>query len=135
MRNAECGMSRGIGVHGRLLILIFLFSIHDSAFRIYAASPHHIWIEAENLGPLNGSNFSFQQPAITTKGSWSLAGPGVAAEWTQGGESEFLSIASRADEAAGVKVGRSVEVPASGRYALWVRYADYRARKRRSACE
>jgi hypothetical protein len=93
-----------------------------------AAAPHHVWVEAESLGPLNGGNFSFQQPEATTKGSWALAGPGVAAEWTQGGESEFLSVAARADEPGEVVAGRDVEVPAAGTYTLWVRYADYRKR-------
>lgn len=89
-------------------------------------SAHHVWVEAEYLGPLNGANFSFQQVEATTKGSWALAGPGVAAEWTQGGESEFLSAAARADEPGEVVMGRDVEIPAAGKYTLWVRYADYR---------
>lgn len=67
--------------------------------RCYAQEPHpaqhsatasppgveSVWIEAEAMGPLRGSNFSFQQEAQQTRGSWSLSGPGVAAEWTQGG--------------------------------------------------
>ncbi|HEV8605030.1 MAG TPA: hypothetical protein VGQ99_06670 [Tepidisphaeraceae bacterium] len=108
-------------------------------FRIIAAlllaaavaegAPHTVVIEAENFGPLKGSNFSFQEPTKTTKGSWSLSGPGVAAEWTQGGESEFMSIAARADEPAGTTVSHEIEVPAAGNYTLWVRYADYRNKK------
>src|SRR5258706_3182393 len=90
------------------------------------AEPHSIVIEAEYFAPLKGSNFSFQDPTKTTKGSWSLAGPGVAAEWTQGGESEFMSIAARADEPEGVTVSREIELPAAGSYTLWVRYCDYR---------
>lgn len=93
------------------------------------AWPNSVVIEAETLGPLEGSNFSFEQPEKTTKGSWSLAGPGVAAEWTQGGESEFLSIAARADEGPGVVAGREIEIPAAGKYWLWVRYADYRRKR------
>jgi len=91
--------------------------------------PHTVWLEAETLGPLHGGNFSYQHPDQTTKGSWSVAGPGVAAEWTQGGESEWMSIASRADETGEVVCGRDVELPAAGRYTLWVRYADYRNKK------
>src|SRR5687767_14763354 len=70
--------------------------------------PHSVWVEAEYLGPIKGANFSFQQVDATTKGTWSLSGPGVAPEWTMGGESEFLSIATRADEAADVMTGRDV---------------------------
>ena len=91
--------------------------------------PHTVWLEAETFGPLHGANFSFQQPDKTTKGSWSLSGPGVAPEWTQGGESEFLSIAARADEPGEVVVGRDTEIPAVGKYSLWVRYVDYRGKK------
>jgi hypothetical protein len=93
------------------------------------AWPQSVVIEAETLGPLKGNNFSFEPVERTTKGTWSLGGPGVAAEWTQGGESEFLSIAARADEKAGVSVGREIELPAAGKYRLWVRYADYRKKR------
>lgn len=91
--------------------------------------PHHIWIEAETLAPLNGSNFSYQKEAQTQRGSWATAGPDVAGSWTQGGESEWMQIAARADEAAGIVAGRDVEIPAAGTFTLWVRYADYRARE------
>jgi hypothetical protein len=91
--------------------------------------PHSIWLEAEAFGPLHGSNFSFQQPDKTTKGSWSLAGPDVATAWTQGGESEFLSVAARADEPGEVVIGRDAQIPAAGTYTLWVRYVDYRLKK------
>jgi hypothetical protein len=88
-------------------------------------------MEAEHFSPLRGSNFSYQKVEQTTKGSWSISGPGVAAEWTQGGESEFMSVAARADEPAETVAGRDVELPAAGRYTLWVRYADYRNKAER----
>src|ERR1041385_6751847 len=106
-----------------LCALVFLSAI------VAEGAPQTVVIEAEYFSPLKGSNFSFQDPAKTTKGSWSLAGPGVAAEWTQGGESEFMSIAARADEPEGVTVSREIEVPAAGSYTLWVRYCDYRKKK------
>src|SRR4026209_2196395 len=110
---------------GRIPFLIFVICA------VAGAAPHTVVIEAEYFAPLKGSNFSFQDPAKTTKGSWSLSGPGVAAEWTQGGESEFMSIAARADEPAGTSVSREVEIPAIGSYTLWVRYADYRGKSER----
>ena len=91
--------------------------------------PHSVWLEAETFGPLKGGNFSYQPPDKTTKGSWSVSGPGVAPEWTQGGESEWMSIAARADEPGEVVAGRSAVIPADGTYTLWVRYADYRNKK------
>ncbi len=94
-----------------------------------AELPQTIWLEAESFGPLKGSNFSYQPVAQTTKGSWSVSGPGVAAEWTQGGESEWMSVAARADEPGEIVIGRDAEAPAAGNYTLWVRYADYRGKK------
>lgn len=90
------------------------------------AVPETIWLEAETFGPLKGANFSFMQTDKTTKGSWSVAGPDTAASWTQGGESEWMSIAARADEPNELVVSRDIEVPVDGDYFLWVRYADYR---------
>lgn len=91
--------------------------------------PQTLWLEAETFGPLKGSNFSYQPVAQTTKGSWAVSGPGVAAEWTQGGESEWMSVAARADEPGEIVIGRDAEAPAAGNYTLWVRYADYRGKK------
>src|SRR5437764_8153491 len=86
---------------------------------------HTVWIEAESLGPLHGVNFSYMPLDQETKGSWSIAGPDTAPNWTQGGESEFMSVAARADEPGELVIGRDVEIPAAGKYTVWVRYADY----------
>ena len=55
---------------------------------------------------------------------WGMNGPGVSAEWTQGGESEWNSAAA----APMKRVRRSTRISrvrAAGQYALWVRYADW----------
>lgn len=91
--------------------------------------PHHLWLEAESFGPLKGANFSYMPEAQQTRGSWALAGPDTAPAWTQGGESEFMSIAARADEPGELRVERETEFPASGNYTLWVRYSDYREKR------
>ncbi|MDQ2733355.1 MAG: hypothetical protein M3Y56_17030, partial [Armatimonadota bacterium] len=91
--------------------------------------PQCVWLEAETFGPLQGSNFSFMAPEAETRGSWSLAGPDTAPSWTQGGESEFMSIAARADEPGELVISHDIEVPAAGDYTLWVRYADYRLKQ------
>jgi len=95
----------------------------------HTREPHHVWIEAETLGPLVGANFSYQKEEKTQRGSWAVAGPDVASAWTQGGESEFMQIAARGDEPGEVVAGRDVEMPATGIYTLWVRYADYHQRE------
>jgi hypothetical protein len=93
------------------------------------ALPQTVWLEAESFGPLKGANFSYMPEAQQTRGSWALAGPDTAPAWTQGGESEFMSIAARADEPGELVIGREVEFPAAGAVTLWVRYADYRDKR------
>ena len=58
---------------------------------------------------------------------WGMNGPGVSAEWTQGGESEWNSAAASADETRAT-LYQDFEIPREGQYALWVRYADWAAR-------
>ena len=89
----------------------------------------HLWVEAETLGPLHGSNFSFLPAERQQTGAWAISGPGVADAWTQGGESEFMSVAARADAAETLTIGRDLVIPADGSYTLWVRYSDYREKE------
>jgi len=58
---------------------------------------------------------------------WGINGPGVSAEWTQGGESEWNSAAASADETHAT-LYQDLEIPRGGSYALWVRYADWAKR-------
>jgi len=62
-------------------------------------------------------------PAAKAPG-WSISGPGVSAEWSQGGESEWNSVAASADETRAT-ITQEIEVPRAGQYRLWVRYADW----------
>jgi hypothetical protein len=62
-------------------------------------------------------------PAAKTPG-WGINGPGVSAEWSQGGESEWNSVAASADETRGI-IWQDIEVPRGGEYKIWVRYADW----------
>lgn len=55
---------------------------------------------------------------------WGMNGPGVSAEWTQGGESEWNSAAASADETRAT-LYQNLEVPRAGQYVLWIRYADW----------
>lgn len=55
---------------------------------------------------------------------WGINGPGVSAEWTQGGESEWNSAAASADETRATSY-QDLEIPREGQYAFWVRYADW----------
>ncbi len=55
---------------------------------------------------------------------WGMNGPGVSAEWTQGGESEWSSAAASADETKAT-IYQDLEIPRAGQYAVWMRYADW----------
>jgi len=62
-------------------------------------------------------------PAAKAPG-WGINGPGVSAEWSQGGESEWNSVAAAADETR-ARIWQDIEVPRAGEYKVWVRYADW----------
>jgi hypothetical protein len=55
---------------------------------------------------------------------WGINGPGVSAEWTQGGESEWNSAAASADETRAT-LYQDFEAPRAGPHVLWIRYADW----------
>jgi len=91
----------------------------------------YLWYEAENMRGLTETSRHEPQlnpsyldlPAAKAPG-WSISGPGVSAEWTQGGESEWNSVAAAADETRGA-IWQDIEVPRGGDYKIWVRYADW----------
>lgn len=58
---------------------------------------------------------------------WGINGPGVSAEWSQGGESEWNSAAASADETRAV-IYQEMELARDGAYKVWVRYADWAGR-------
>ncbi len=96
-----------------------------------AAGQETIWLEAEHLDGIQGHCWPMGKPAMKkTNGHWGLSGPGWAAEWNQGGESGFLSIACGADDDRAVAT-KAIEVPVDGRYFVWVRYADWREQTER----
>lgn len=90
-----------------------------------AGGAEYLWVEAEHSTDIQGANYSWVPASpLEQQRGWGIAGPGVAAEWTQGGESEWTSIAAHAQE-KDATARYTVEVPAAGRYRVWVRYADY----------
>src|SRR5687768_8659524 len=113
---------------GEMLALIAIVA-SAAAAESRPVSFDHLWVEAETLGPLHGSNFSFLPPDRQQIGAWAISGPGVADAWTQGGESEFMSVAARADAVEPLTIRRDVLIPSDGTYTLWVRYSDYRGKE------
>ena len=91
--------------------------------------PVYLWLEPEWFDGVTGS-FAYWTGEAKPTGSWGVAGPGISAEWTQGGESEWNSAAASADETKGA-IYQDIEIPRAGNYKLWVRYADWANRSER----
>src|SRR5437764_15099068 len=92
--------------------------------------PVYVWLEAEWFTGVSGSYAYWPdttQPAKPT-GHWGVAGPGISAEWTQGGESEWNSIGCSAAETK-AECHRDLVIPRAGTYKVWVRYVDHRKKK------
>jgi len=112
--------------HQRLAPLLFLV-----LFAAQLPAAESLWIEAEHLEGIRGYCWPMGRPNMKkTNGHWALSGPGWAAEWNQGGESGFLSVATAANDNRAV-ASKSVEVPEDGEYHIWVRYGDWREKTER----
>jgi hypothetical protein len=97
------------------------------------ASRHfeYLWYEAENMSGLSvdargepRTNPSWMELTRAQAPGFALNGPGVSAEWSQGGESEWDSVAAAADETHAV-IYQDIELPRDGEYRVWARYADW----------
>ena len=91
----------------------------------------YLWYEAENMSGIATDarnepriNPSWMELTRAQSPGWEISGPGVSAEWSQGGESEWNSVAAAADETR-AEIHQGIEVPRDGRYRIWARYADW----------
>src|SRR5207302_1449185 len=91
----------------------------------------YLWYEAENMRGISETsqhepllNPSYIDLPSAKAPGWCISGPGVSAEWSQGGESEWNSVAASGDETRAT-MWQDVEVPRAGEYKVWVRYADF----------
>ncbi len=99
-----------------------------------SAHPEYLWYEAENMRGFATDprgepilNPSWRNLPKDKAPGWGINGPGVSAEWSQGGESEWNSAAASADETKAT-IYQDIEVPQDGDYKVWVRYADWAGR-------
>jgi len=114
------------------LILIALLLSHTAlAQPTNHNNSEYLWYEAENMRGFGTKptgepiqNPSWMNLPKAKAPGWGMNGPGVSAEWSQGGESEWNSAAASADETAG-QIYQEVEIPRAGNYKVWVRYADW----------
>jgi len=89
-----------------------------------AQPPIYLWYEPEWFPGVEGG-FGYWTGTAKPTGTWGVAGPGITAEWSQGGESEWNSMGAPAAETKAA-CGRDIVVPRAGKYKLWVRYVDHR---------
>jgi hypothetical protein len=120
--------------------LIFLTATHPAIIadlnitqtsKPQEGNSEYLWYEAENMrGFTTGKlgepivNPSYLDLPKEKSPGWGMNGPGVSAEWTQGGESEWNSAAASANE-TNASIYQDLEIPRSGKYKFWVRYADW----------
>src|SRR5207302_1264907 len=91
----------------------------------------YLWYETENMRGISADsrhepvlNPSWMELPASKAPGWGINGPGVSAEWSQGGESEWNSVNASADETRAT-IWQDIEVPRAGDYKIWVRYADW----------
>jgi hypothetical protein len=96
-----------------------------------SGSYEHLWYETENMRGISADarheavlNPSWMRLPASKAPGWGINGPGVSAEWSQGGESEWNSVNASADETRAT-IWQDIEVPRAGDYKIWVRYADW----------
>src|SRR5260370_40172135 len=105
------------------LCVLVLFAA-CSAATAQERPPFHLWLEPEWFDGVKGS-FNYWTGTAKPSGTWGIAGPGISAEWSQGGESEWNSIGAAAEETK-ARCQRDFIVPRAGTYKVWVRYVDHR---------
>ncbi len=113
------------------IILLVLCLSPGTLYSQSKSSGEYLWYEAENMrgfttGKLGAPtlNPSYLNLSRDKAPGWGMNGPGVSAEWTQGGESEWSSAAATADETR-ASIYQDLEVPRAGQYFIWIRYADW----------
>src|SRR5262245_41458192 len=105
-----------------------MFLIIAATSHYYQTKPaaEYLWYEAENMrgfstGKLGEPllNPSYLNLPREKSPGWGINGPGVSAEWTQGGESEWSSAAASADE-TNASLYQDLEIPLEGEYVRWI---------------
>src|SRR4051794_11356855 len=92
-----CHPTRGYAMRSLLAILVLVLCALPARA---AKPPVHVWLEPEWFEGVKGT-FAYwadgTKPSKPT-GAWGIAGPGISAEWSQGGESEWNSLGASAAE-------------------------------------
>lgn len=105
-------------------VAVLLVMVGGAAAQEPAPPPIYLWFEPEWFAGVEGS-FAYWTGTAKPTGTWGVAGPGISAEWSQGGESEWNSMGAPAEETK-AQCQRDFVVPRAGKYTIWVRYVDHR---------
>jgi hypothetical protein len=143
-RQLKAGFINGTALNKLNGLLAFLVVVAAFSLTVLGQSAHavtqspthpvsfeYLWYEAENMRGFTTGKIGepILNPSYLNLGrdkvpGWGINGPGVSAEWTQGGESEWNSAAASADENKAT-LYQDLEIPREGKYTLWIRYADW----------
>jgi hypothetical protein len=106
----------------------------SAQLRTPASDVEYLWYEAENMRGITQTsrhepllNPAYLNLSAAKAPGWGISGPGVSAEWSQGGESEWNSVAAGADETRGT-IWQDMEILRGGEYKIWIRYSDFAGR-------
>jgi hypothetical protein len=108
----------------RFALAILLLAGSCSGLCAQERPPIHLWFEPEWFDGVKGS-FAYWTGSAKPSGAWGIAGPGISAEWSQGGESEWNSLGAAAEETS-ARCQRDLIMPRAGDYKVWVRYYEHR---------
>src|SRR2546423_8539688 len=116
-----------------LLLLFTLGSVGKPISQGSGSSIAHeyLWYEAEDMRGTRPDgrhepvlNPLWMELPGTKAPGWGINGPGVSAEWSEGGESEWNSVNASMDETHAT-ILQDIKIPRGGDYKVWVRYADW----------
>src|SRR5436309_1317525 len=108
----------------RKLLPLIILSCCPVAAEAGTKPPVYLWLEPEWFEGVQG-HFAYWTGTAKPNGAWGVAGPGISAEWSQGGESEWNSMGAPAEETK-ARCQRDLIIPRAGKYHVWVRYVDHR---------
>ncbi|MBI2804341.1 MAG: hypothetical protein HYX68_05075 [Planctomycetes bacterium] len=108
----------------RIFLALAILGASSSVLGAQERPPIHLWFEPEWFEGVKGS-FNYWTGTAKPTGAWGIAGPGISAEWSQGGESEWNSMGAVAAETT-ARCQRDFIVPRGGKYRVWVRYVQHR---------
>ena len=108
-----------------LLAAVLLAGAWTGSLAAVEKPPIYLRFEPEWFEGVKGSYGYWSGGPGKPTGAWGIAGPGISAEWTQGGESEWNSMGAPAEETKAA-CHRDFIVPRAAKYRVWVRYYDHR---------